>query len=155
MSTKEAAAFLDVSPHTVKKWCEMSLGGDKSRVRHVRIENTGYMLLSRREVSNMPSRFAEQRRRLDEKRRALKKQQSASKNDVGYSLRIGEFKEMMIAQKSRCAICGAKKDYDLCVDHCHKTGKIRGLLCRPCNVGLGQFKDNKKLLACAIRYLSQ
>lgn len=41
----------------------------------------------------------------------------------------------------------------LCVDHNHKTGEIRGLLCGLCNSGIGHFKDKIKLLKKAIKYL--
>ncbi len=48
---------------------------------------------------------------------------------------------------------GKLKPQRCCVDHCHKTGKIRGLLCASCNGGLGLFKDNPQALANAILYL--
>jgi hypothetical protein len=65
--------------------------------------------------------------------------------------------ELRAAQESRCAICGVHEAYAprkrLAVDHDHRTGAIRGLLCGNCNVGLGQFKDSPELLAAASRYL--
>ena len=48
-------------------------------------------------------------------------------------------------------ICG--KDEKLVVDHDHKTGKVRGLLCNHCNRGLGHFRDNVKFLEDAVKYL--
>ena len=42
----------------------------------------------------------------------------------------------------------------LSIDHCHKTGKVRGLLCKHCNHGLGKFKDDVNLLKIAIDYLN-
>jgi len=49
----------------------------------------------------------------------------------------------------KCGVCSATKD--LCVDHCHTTGKVRGILCRSCNRSLGQLGDSiesvRKLLA--------
>lgn len=79
-----------------------------------------------------------------------------------YGISLAEYDELLESQKGTCAICGnennttygrAKKGR-LCVDHCHKTGKIRGLLCGSCNAALGQFKDDPKLLQMAIKYLA-
>jgi hypothetical protein len=50
-----------------------------------------------------------------------------------------------------CVICGT--DAGLCVDHSHQTGRIRGLLCGPCNKGLGFFRDNPSLLYRAADYV--
>lgn len=53
-----------------------------------------------------------------------------------------------------CSICGARpEDSKLDVDHDHKTGKVRGILCRSCNLALGMLKDDKRLLHIAIAYL--
>ena len=52
-----------------------------------------------------------------------------------------------------CAICG--KDKRLVVDHCHQSGRIRGVLCLTCNAGLGMFKDMPDLLLRAVGYLSE
>lgn len=56
-------------------------------------------------------------------------------------------------QNGKCAICRKKKK--LIFEHCHKTGQHRGLCCRDCNMGLGGFKDDVKLLRRAIAYLKQ
>ena len=50
-----------------------------------------------------------------------------------------------------CAICGSTEYLN--VDHCHQTGDFRGVLCAPCNRGLGQFRDDVNLLRAAMRYL--
>lgn len=50
-----------------------------------------------------------------------------------------------------CLICGATKA--LHIDHCHETGRVRGRLCRNCNFGLGNFRDDPSLLLRAIQYL--
>jgi hypothetical protein len=55
----------------------------------------------------------------------------------------------------RCNICDAPepKGGRLCIDHCHKTGKIRGLLCHKCNRGIGFAKDDPNVLDAAAAYL--
>jgi hypothetical protein len=66
------------------------------------------------------------------------------------------FERMREAQGGKCAICDrleADCGRKLAIDHCHRTGKVRGLLCSPCNTGLGCFKDSTETLALAISYL--
>lgn len=73
-----------------------------------------------------------------------------------YGLSLEDYEKMGIRQGLRCGICNKSQTENktkLCVDHCHKTGKIRALLCHDCNVGLGRFKDDPELLFNAIRYL--
>jgi nitrate/TMAO reductase-like tetraheme cytochrome c subunit len=60
------------------------------------------------------------------------------------------YNEMLLKQNNSCAICkktnsGDKRTKNLAVDHCHKTGIIRGLLCAACNKGLGLFEDSEKI----------
>lgn len=50
-----------------------------------------------------------------------------------------------------CELCGATED--LAVDYCHTRGKIRGVLCQPCNKGLGFFRDNPELMERAAEYV--
>ena len=67
-----------------------------------------------------------------------------------------EYKTALIKQGYRCAICGRHAgtlNKALCADHCHKTGKKRGLLCSNCNVALGRFDDNPSIMRSAISYL--
>jgi len=76
-----------------------------------------------------------------------------------YGLTAEAFTQLMTKQKSRCAVCAEKfpkssRSIDkLCIDHCHTSGEVRGLLCDGCNKGLGHFKDNIQSLANAIKYL--
>lgn len=75
-----------------------------------------------------------------------------------FNLKPGQLKEMFQKQNNKCAICNDDRNLfikGLAVDHCHKTGKIRGLLCSKCNIGLGQFKDDINLLNKAIKYLGE
>lgn len=71
---------------------------------------------------------------------------------VSYGITLEDYNNLLESQNNCCAICkdGDKK---LVVDHCHATGRIRGLLCHHCNVALGMFKDNKAILQEAMEYL--
>jgi hypothetical protein len=69
-----------------------------------------------------------------------------------YGIGVEDYEEMYKNQKGKCAICRKKKK-KLDVDHCHRTGKIRGLLCNSCNQGLGLFKDDEKIMKQAANYL--
>lgn len=70
---------------------------------------------------------------------------------LGVSLTVSEFDKMVETQNGLCAICG--RQTTLRVDHCHTTGRIRGLLCSPCNTGLGHFQDDPDRLQAAKEYL--
>lgn len=73
-----------------------------------------------------------------------------------YRLTTEDYQGMLDKQKGRCAICGTDdlgKFRHFCVDHCHETGKVRGLLCHTCNRALGLFKDNSEILRKAVNYL--
>lgn len=69
-----------------------------------------------------------------------------------YGLSLEEYRAMVAKQKGQCAVCKAvpKK---LAVDHCHASDRVRGLLCRTCNIGLGMFNDSPVKLKQAIKYL--
>ena len=73
-----------------------------------------------------------------------------------YNITINEYNDLLAKQNYKCDVCKLHRDefkYDLGVDHCHKTGKVRGLLCGNCNMSIGGLKDNKELLKSAIEYL--
>ena len=78
-----------------------------------------------------------------------------------YGLTLEDFARKLESQGGACAICAATLALDgdqrraemACVDHCHATGKIRGLLCNDCNRGLGLFRDRPGLLVAATGYL--
>jgi len=75
---------------------------------------------------------------------------------------IEEYEALMLEQDNYCAICHEPekqilngKIKRLAIDHCHTTGKVRGLLCQRCNTGIGRFDDNVVLLKQAIQYLEK
>lgn len=72
-----------------------------------------------------------------------------------YGITQAHYDAMLAAQGNKCGICGDDPKETLCVDHCHSSGKVRGLLCRKCNTGLGCFKDDLSLFGSAVRYLEK
>lgn len=75
-----------------------------------------------------------------------------------YGLSLEDYMNLYVSQNGRCAICKEPENTfkrKLHVDHCHKTGTIRGLLCTRCNPGLGYFQDSLVLLEAACEYLKK
>lgn len=73
-----------------------------------------------------------------------------------YGITPERYQELLILQSYKCAICNKNQDdlsKPLSVDHCHKTNKIRGLLCYHCNVAIGLFFDNPEFCNNASKYL--
>lgn len=79
-----------------------------------------------------------------------------------FKVEIKEYEKLFKEQNGLCKICNLPETMKsanaysikrLAIDHCHKTKKIRGLLCHHCNVSLGAFKDSIELLEVAIQYL--
>lgn len=88
--------------------------------------------------------------------------------ETNWMMRFGitraDYELMLSTQEYRCAICSSEnpngagststKNRNFSVDHCHQTGKIRGLLCANCNRGLGLLGDTKEAVALALEYLT-
>jgi len=70
-----------------------------------------------------------------------------------YGISAAEYDALLKKQNGACAICRRRSKERLCVDHCHLTGMIRGLLCRRCNLALGILKDDQGSLIAAVAYL--
>lgn len=95
--------------------------------------------------------------RPDYKRGRTTKEAIRRRNLKSYGLTEETFDILLASQSNRCAICrdeftDTKKRH---IDHCHKSGKVRGILCDGCNHGIGRFKDDPELLQKAIEYLTQ
>lgn len=77
---------------------------------------------------------------------------------IKYGITRQQWNELFVAQGEKCAICGTREPRGRgywTTDHCHKSNKVRGILCHCCNAGLGQFKDNADSLLSAARYLGK
>jgi len=118
-----------------KKWYDANI--DKIRAKH--IEYKEY----RKAYYNRPDRKREYNLRRIEREFGISREQ---------------YIEIENKQKGLCAICGEQetgnRNKNLSVDHCHKTNKVRGLLCTNCNRAIGLLKDNVTILKKAIKYLS-
>lgn len=88
---------------------------------------------------------------------ALPKAEKRTKALRKFGLSIEHYEGMLSAQDGVCKICGGINTDStlLCVDHNHKTGKIRALLCRSCNSALGLFGDSPEMLRKAADYLTE
>lgn len=72
---------------------------------------------------------------------------------ISRAQRYEVYAPLKVAQDHRCAIC--RRLVPLCIDHDHKTDRVRGLLCGTCNSGLGMFADDVGRLQGAIEYLQK
>jgi hypothetical protein len=80
-----------------------------------------------------------------------------------FGLTLEAYDKLLKDQNGVCAICKGPERFlsrngfpkHMAVDHCHKTGRVRGLLCHHCNTGIGNLNDSVELLKDAIRYLEK
>ncbi len=75
-----------------------------------------------------------------------------------YNITEDDYNDIFAAQNGKCLICGRHQSEigkSLHIDHCHKTGKVRGLLCSNCNTAIGLLQDDIENLKCAIMYLNK
>ena len=108
-----------------------------------------------------PCKASRYKTRYQKKAKKKRREKVANWVEYKYGITPDQYDELLKSQGGVCAICG-KVDtrrraqgerQKLAVDHCHKSGRIRGLLCMRCNTGLGHFKDDLLLLSAAQRYL--
>lgn len=73
---------------------------------------------------------------------------------TNYGINLEQYQDLMIKQGNKCAIC-ERSDGKMVLDHCHKTGVVRGILCFKCNVILGFCNDYVPILEAAIEYIKR
>lgn len=81
-------------------------------------------------------------------------------NLKSYGITIEEYEKLLKIQNNKCSICKSddpKRSAStvFSIDHCHTTGKVRGLLCTSCNIILGHARDSVEILQQAINYLNK
>jgi len=109
-------------------------------------------------IKNNPEKSKEIYRKYSksEKGKIKNRKWAKKKRLLSYGITEGILEQIKKEQNNKCAICGKiinEFTKDFAVDHDHKTGKVRGLLCMNCNIGLGAFRDNKIIMRKAIKYL--
>ena len=76
------------------------------------------------------------------------------KRAANYGVTVAQYEAMLSTQDGRCAICRNGPGVNgLAVDHCHSTGRVRALLCSPCNSAIGLLREDPKIFASAVTYL--
>jgi hypothetical protein len=106
--------------------------------------------LARKRVRSERARFLKNDRR--RVRRALEPDYRDGERAARYGLTLAEYRALQARQGNACAIC-RKPVRVLCIDHCHITGRVRGLLCLKCNSALGFCDDDPQRLRAALAYL--
>ncbi len=135
-----------------------------TRQKKKRMRRSSYCKKCTRENTKNWIAANKERQKLNDKkyRSAHKKEHKENNRKLllmsNYGLTVESYNGMLAKQNFMCAICkrtdsGNKNHSSLLVDHCHETGKIRGLLCNPCNQAIGLFKDNPQTMMVAIEYI--
>ena len=102
------------------------------------------------------------RERNPRKRQAYRQLVKTKERAQAHGLTEAQYRQLLDSQGGVCAICGQPERrtrkstgvrLSLAVDHCHKTGRIRGLLCGDCNYALGILDDDIERLESAVEYL--
>ena len=70
-----------------------------------------------------------------------------------YGIPVDDIRKLLKSAAGKCKICG--KEVKLELDHDHRTGKARGMLCKQCNQGLSKFRDSEEYLISAARYINK
>jgi hypothetical protein len=114
-------------------------------------------ILTRIKENSKTEEFKEKRRVFNKKRKEINRATYYKKR---YGITLEVYNKMLLDQDYKCAICKIseteikhKRNTYFAVDHCHKTGKVRGLLCNNCNCILGFINDDTEHLNNAIKYL--
>tara|TARA_E500000318_G_C3494103_1_gene185615 strand:- start:44 stop:559 length:516 start_codon:yes stop_codon:yes gene_type:complete len=93
-----------------------------------------------------------------EQRRQKPHQEKNRRLKHRFGITLQDYNNMLREQDNKCLICDIEMTHDsertrIVVDHCHTTEKVRGLLCSPCNKGLGHFYEDTEIMQRAIDYL--
>lgn len=133
-----------------------------SRCKKTKLSSDFYLRRSGRQSGRLMSQCIDCLR-IIQKDRGYTRQMKSVVLERKYGVTIEQFDSMMWSQDGKCAICerqltedtGKGKTTTACVDHCHETGEIRGLLCGNCNRALGLFQDNIDIMKKAQKHITR
>jgi hypothetical protein len=110
--------------------------------------------IKRRWAANNPDKVREHRKRSPKRSYSIEAKRIIHRRNR-YGVTPEAYDAMLVKQAGACKVCGKKPKQNkvLVVDHCHETEKIRGLLCTPCNVAIGNLGDNEAGLLRALNYI--
>jgi hypothetical protein len=106
-----------------------------------------------RHCDELNARRREKRSSDAEFRERLLERQNERRHALVYGLSKEDYRRLLAAQNGLCAVCDEKPERRLCVDHCHATGEVRGLLCGNCNTAIGLLADDPKRMLAAALYV--
>ena len=138
----------------IKEYKQLPIVKDKNRIRNNEKYQQPEIKQRRKEYREIP----EVKKRILEYRATPEKKEYAFFKQVfkRYGINKDQYYQMLEEHKNSCKICRKHQSVlkkRLSVDHCHKTGKVRGFLCHKCNIILGAADDSCELLLKAIEYL--
>lgn len=159
MTAKKEYENIDGILHTTCKVCGETKQVSEFRRKRLRKDGTTYYFPM--------CKVCERKQNLQRHYDKYRDNQHARKSGYRYILKTKyglsetDFSNMYEKQNGKCFICGdairnpfiSMSGKNQAVDHCHETGNVRGLLCKPCNTGLGMFQENETILLKAIDYL--
>jgi hypothetical protein len=122
------------------------------RAKHYAANPEKYCAISREWCKRNPERRNSTKRNWY---RQNKRHHAATVRKRAYGISSEEYNQLTASQDNACAICEKPWSGRVCVDHDHKTGRVRGLLCIKCNAVLGMSNDSFRVLFSAIRYLQK
>jgi len=137
-----------------ERWIEYRKQYRKNHPEAIRKAGRKYRAKHLDKLRQKSREYARKLRREHPQKCRIKGRKSALR--IKYSLTMSEYQEILKKQLGNCAICGYPSNIEdryLCVDHNHKTGIIRGLLCNRCNIVLGHVDDDTVILQKMISYI--
>lgn len=106
-------------------------------------------------AANREDQNKKQRERYRLNKHRYKFKTTADHRLIKYGVSQEAFDAMLEEQQQCCPLCSCVLDQSASVDHCHSTGKVRGILCKQCNLGLGLFYDKIETFERILVYLKR